>query len=71
MTWDDLEAAGELDGVVWEYVAGVAACPLGLELHGQRFGALAEVYELLPDFNENPACTRRPCSCTALPLRAV
>jgi hypothetical protein len=68
-TWDDAEAAGLLEGVTWEYVARDDACPVGRSLHGRRFGSLAEVYEHLPGFNENPECTRRPCCCTALPLR--
>jgi hypothetical protein len=68
-TWDELEAAGDLDGLVWEYVAHETACPVGRALHGRRFANLAEVYEHLPGFNENPSCTRRPCACTALPLR--
>lgn len=68
-TWDDREAAGDLAGVSWEYVAAADACPVGLALHGRTFGSLAEVYEHLPDFNENPACVRRPCACTAFPGR--
>jgi hypothetical protein len=68
-TWDELEHAGELDGLAWEYVAPAAACPVGMALHGRQFVSLAEVYEHLPDFAENPACEQRPCACTALPTR--
>lgn len=64
-----MEAQGLLVGVSWEYVAAEAACPVGRALHGHRFASLAELYEHLPDFNENPACTGRPCTCTALPAR--
>jgi hypothetical protein len=69
VTLDEFEARGELEGLVWEYVAAEAACPLGRSLHGLRFASLAEVYEHLPGFAENPACSTRPCACTALPLR--
>ena len=69
-TWDDLEAAGELEGLLWEYIAPPEACEVGRALHGRRFASLAEVYEHLPGFDENPACARRPCACTALPLRS-
>lgn len=69
MTFDELEASGELDGVVWEYVAGPDACTVGVALHARTFCSLAELYEHLPGFGENPACTRRPCACTALPGR--
>jgi hypothetical protein len=58
VTWEELEQAGELAGVEWEYVAGADACRVGLELHGRRFATLAEVYEHLPGFAENPACAR-------------
>lgn len=68
-TWDEQEAAGELEGVVWEYMAHETACPVGRALNGRRFATLAELYEHLPGFNENPACTRRPCACTAMPTR--
>lgn len=67
--FDALEATGHLDGFSWEYVAPEDACSVGLALHGQTFGSLAELYEHLPEWDENPACTRRPCACTALPLR--
>lgn len=70
-TWDDLEDAHELNGVVWEYVARDDACDVGRELHGRRFSSLAEVYEQLPGFEGNPRCTRRPCTCTALPTRST
>lgn len=68
-TWDELEAAGELAGLEWEYVAWAEACPVGLALHGRRFVSLAALYEHLPDFNENPACTGTVCACTAYPTR--
>lgn len=68
-SWDELEAAGELAGLEWEYVAPQDACPVGRALHGRRFATLAGLYEHLPDFNENPACAGRPCACTALPVR--
>jgi hypothetical protein len=64
-----MEAQGLLGGVSWEYVAAADACPVGLALHGRRFASLADLYEHLPDFSENPACARRPCACTALPTR--
>jgi hypothetical protein len=69
VTWEELEQRGELAGVEWEYVAPPDACPVGLGLHGQRFATLADVYKHLPGFAENPACARRPCACTALPVR--
>lgn len=70
MTFDDLEAAGELAGVEWEYVAGPDACELGRSLDGRIFASLAEVYEHLPGFAANPGCATA-CSCTALPRLAA
>lgn len=69
-SWDELEQAGELAGLEWEYVAAEDACDVGRALHGRRFGSLADLYEHLPEFAENPACSNRPCACTALPIRA-
>lgn len=70
MTFDELERAGDLDGYVWEYVAPADACEVGQRLHGKTFAFLAELYEYLPEWGENPRCARRPCACTALPVRA-
>lgn len=70
MSFDDLEAAGALVGFSWEYVAPEDACPVGRALHGRKFATLADVYDHLPDFSENPRCSRRPCACTALPTSA-
>lgn len=70
-TWDDLEAAGELEGLEWEYIARDDACDVGRALNGRRLANLAVVYELLPNFNGNPRCERgSACACTALPVRA-
>lgn len=68
---DDAEASGLLEGLSWQYVAPPGACPVGRILDGRMFGSLAAVYEVLPGFGENPACERRPCCCTALPVRAA
>lgn len=65
-SFDELERDGGLDGFEWEYVAAGEACELGKALHGRRFGSLAELYELLPQFGPNPGCTG-VCTCTALP----
>jgi hypothetical protein len=69
VTWEELEQAGELAGVEWEYVAGADACQVGLDLHGRRFATLADLFERLPGWGENPACVERPCACTALPAQ--
>jgi hypothetical protein len=70
-TWEDVEAAGLLEGLRWRYIAAGDACPVGRALDGAEFGSLAELEAVLPELGQpNPRCTHPPsCACTALPVR--
>jgi hypothetical protein len=65
-TWEEAEAAGMVEE--WEYVAAKGACEVCASLNGRRFDDLDALYEVLPDFGQNPQCLKgSACSCTALP----
>ena len=77
-TFEDAEREGLV--TTWEYIAhdqwlddegepvSEESCPACSALNGRHFVGLAELFKVLPDFNENPACTATNCVCRAMPV---
>jgi hypothetical protein len=77
-TFEDAEREGPV--TTWEYIArdlwlddggelvSEEPCPACSALSGRHFVGLAELFKVLPDFNENPACTATNCVCRAMPV---